>query len=131
MPKASLDPFLILVNNLKPLHARNSFENKILWKKNYKKALRKLTLFFLLNTVLFNGKDHEKQKGPGTSGQSLCRLQSKYQFGNVMYVKWFFELLQKLHTSNLCKLIHDIRNCSTYICYFESGKCEKVDLRAL
>ena len=29
-----LDPFLTLVNNpKKPLHARNSFKNKIFWKK--------------------------------------------------------------------------------------------------
>ena len=83
------DPFLIMVNNLKRLYARNSFKNKIFWKKNYKKALRKLPLFFLLNTVLFNGKDHGKQKGPRTSGQSLCRVQSNYQFGNVMYESGF------------------------------------------
>ena len=42
-------PFLILVNNLKqPLHARNSFTNQIFWKRIFKKALKKLTLFFFL-----------------------------------------------------------------------------------
>ena len=35
------DPFLILVNNPKqPLHARNSFKNKLFWKSNIKKPLR-------------------------------------------------------------------------------------------
>ena len=40
-------------------------------------------------------------------------------------MKVVFELQQELHTfPNLCKLIHDI-NCYTYICSFESGKCQK------
>ena len=34
-------PFLILLNNPKePLHARNSFENKIFWKMIIKKPLK-------------------------------------------------------------------------------------------
>ena len=28
-------------------------------------------------------------------------------------------------SANLCKSIHDITNCSTSICLFKSGKCEK------
>ena len=42
------DPFLILVSNTKqPLHARNSFKNKIhILKEDYQKAFKKLTLFF-------------------------------------------------------------------------------------
>ena len=63
-PKASPRPFLILVNNSKqPLHTRNYFKNK----EDYKKALKKLTLFFLSNPVTFNRQSHQKQKGPGTS----------------------------------------------------------------
>ena len=69
------DPFLILVNNPKqPLHARNSFENK-----DYQKPLKKSTLFFLLNPVPFNVQSYQKQKGPGTSDQSLFRLQNKFR----------------------------------------------------
>ena len=55
------DPFLILVNNPKqPMHARSSFKIKIF---DYQKALRNLTLFFLLNQVPFNGQKLSKTKG--------------------------------------------------------------------
>ena len=40
------------------------------------KSLKKLTFFFL-NPVPFNGQNYEKQKGLGTSDQSLFRLQGK------------------------------------------------------
>ena len=30
-------------------------------------GLKNLTLVFLLNSVLFNGQNYQKQKGPGTS----------------------------------------------------------------
>ena len=43
-------------------------------KEDYQKALKKLTLFFLSNPVPFNGQSYQKQKGPGTSDQSLFRL---------------------------------------------------------
>ena len=33
--------------------------------------------------------------------------------------------MPKITPANLCKLIHDITNYSTSICYFESGKCGK------
>ena len=52
--KVVSDFFIILVNNQKqPLHARNYFKSKIL-KEDYQKALKKATLFFLLNPVPFN-----------------------------------------------------------------------------
>ena len=39
--------------------------------------MKKLTLFFLLNPVPFIRQDYEKQKGAGTSDQSL--LQNKFR----------------------------------------------------
>ena len=48
-------------------------------KEDYQKALKRLTLFFLLNPVPFNGQGHQKQKGPGTSDQSLFKLQKKFR----------------------------------------------------
>ena len=70
------DPFLILVNNPKqPLHARNSFKNKIGFNQ---KPSRKLTLSFLLNPVPFNGQSYQKQKGPRASDQSLFKLRNKF-----------------------------------------------------
>ena len=43
------------------------------FERGYQKALKKLTLFFLLNPVPFNGQGYQKQKGSGTSDQSLFR----------------------------------------------------------
>ena len=48
-------------------------------KEDYQKALKKLTVFFLSNPVPFNGQIYQKQKGPGTSNQSLFRLQNKFR----------------------------------------------------
>ena len=48
-------------------------------KEDYQKALKKLTLFFLSNPVLFNGQSYQKQKEPGTSDQLLFRLQNKFR----------------------------------------------------
>ena len=48
-------------------------------KEDYQKALKKVTSFFLSNPVPFNGQNYQKQKGPGTSDQSLSRLQSKFK----------------------------------------------------
>ena len=47
------------------------------YQKDYQKALKKLTLFFLSNQVPFNGQNYQTQKGPGTSDQSFFRLQNK------------------------------------------------------
>ena len=70
------DPFLIMINIPKqPLYARNSFKNTL--KEDYQKALKKLILFFL--SVPFNGQSYQKQEGPGTSYQSLFRLQNKFR----------------------------------------------------
>ena len=57
------------------MHAKNSWKWDIL-KKDYQKTLKKLTLFFLLYSILFNGQDYEKQKGTGASDQLLFRLQN-------------------------------------------------------
>ena len=48
-------------------------------KKDYQKALKKLTVFFLLNSVPFNGQRYQKQKEPGTSEQYLFELQKKFR----------------------------------------------------
>ena len=49
-------------------------------KEDYQKGFTKLlTLFFLLNPVLLNGEEYEKQKGPGTSDQLVFRLQNKFR----------------------------------------------------
>ena len=75
------DPFLILVCNPKQtLHAKILLKIRY-FQRRLSKSLKKLTLFFLLNPVPFNGQNYQKQKGPGTSEQSLFKL--KYKFGKI------------------------------------------------
>ena len=79
------DYFLVLANNSKqPLHVRN-----FILKDDYQQALKKLTLFFLLNPAPFSRQSYQKQKRPETSEELLFKLQNKFR-------KFFFELFQKL-----------------------------------
>ena len=48
-------------------------------KEDYKKALKKLTSFFLSNLVPFNRQNYQKQKKLQTNDQSLLRLQNKFR----------------------------------------------------
>ena len=57
-------------------------------KGDYQKPLKKLTLFFLSNPVPFNGQSYKKQKGLGTSNQSLFRLQNKFTKISIL-VKYY------------------------------------------
>ena len=103
-------------------------------KEDYQKAFKKLISFFLLNLVPFNGQSYLKQKGPGTSDQSLFRLQNKFKklpLLVIYYVTKFddiiksgFWVIPKIASPYLCKPIHDI-NYSSSICPFGSGKCRK------
>ena len=89
-------------------------------KEDYQKALKKVTLFFLSNPVPFNRQDYQKQKGPGTSDQSLFRLQSKFRkipLLVVYYLTKFDDVIEsgfwvflKIRSANLCKPIYDIIN---------------------
>ena len=104
-------------------------------KEDYHQTLKKLTLFFLWNPVLFNGQSYQKQKRPGTSDQLVFRLWKKFRKINLLvkyYVNKFddvilrrFWVIPKITSANLWKPIHDIINYSTSICPFESGECGK------
>ena len=45
----------------------------------YQKALNKLTSFFLLNSIPFNGQSYKKLEASGASDLSLFRLQNKFR----------------------------------------------------
>ena len=102
-------------------------------RENFQKALKKLTSFFLSNSVPFNGQSNQKQKGSGTSNQ--FRLQNKFRnislfviyyltkFDDVMYSS--FWVIPKITYATLCKSVHEIINYSISICPFESGKYAK------
>ena len=57
-------------------------------KEDYQKALKKVTLFFLSNPVPFNRQNYQKQKGPGTSDQSLFMLRNK--FGKIPLLVMYY-----------------------------------------
>ena len=69
-------------------------------KEDYQKALKKLTLFLLLNSVPFNGQSYEKQNGSRTSDQSLFRSQKKFRKTPLFVIHYLtkfeaaFELFQ-------------------------------------
>ena len=49
------------------------------FQRGLSKSLKKVNLFFLSNSVSFNGQNYQKQKGPGASDQSLFRLRNKFK----------------------------------------------------
>ena len=97
-------------------------------KGDYQKHLKKLTLLFLSNPVPFNGQSYKKQKGIGTSDQSLFRLRNKFKKISllVIYYQTKFDgatqsgswVIPKLKPAKLYKPIHDIINYSTSIFLF-------------
>ena len=106
-------------------------------KEDCQKAFKKVTLFFLSSSVLFNKQSYQKEKGSGISGQLLFKLWNKFRKIHlfVMYYLTKFDdfddddvimmwVIPKITSANLCKPIHDI-NYSTSICPFESEKCGK------
>ena len=99
------DPFLILVNNPRVIVCKKFFEKLDILKDDYQKAAKKLTLFFLLSPVPFNGQSYQKQKGSGTSDQSLFKLQvQKNSF--ISYILsdqvWWYTIKQFLSYSKNC-----------------------------
>ena len=74
-------------------------------KEDYQKALKKLTLFFLSNPVPFNGQSYQKQKGSGTSHQSLFRPQNKFRkipLFVIYYLTKFDDVKQFMSYSKNC-----------------------------
>ena len=104
-------------------------------KWDYQNPLKRLALIFLLNPVPFNGQSYQKPKGPGTSDQSLFRLQNKFTIISLLVIYYLtkydgviqnsFWIVPKITPANLCRPFHDIINHSTSICPFEPGKCGK------
>ena len=63
-------------------------------KEDYQKAFKKVALFSLSNPVTFNRHNYQKQKGPGTSEQSLFSLFESGKFGKEGKKLQKFEYLQ-------------------------------------
>ena len=101
MQKMCTKSYLILVNNPKqPLHAINSFKKEIFTDVEEGLYIKKLTLIFLLNPVLFNGQNYQK-RGLELVTSCLSGYQTsskKIPFSYVLsdQVKAVFELSEKL-----------------------------------
>ena len=96
-------------------------------KEDYQNALKKVTSIFLSKPVPFNKQIYQKQKGPGTSYQSLKNFIISHVLSDQVW--WYnikgFLSYSKITSANLCKPIYDIINYSTSICPFVSGQCGK------
>ena len=80
------------------------------FQRGLSKCLKKLTLFFLSNQVLFNGQSYQKQKGSGTSDRSLFRLRNKFRkipLFVIYYLTKFDDVKQFLSYSKnyICKFM--------------------------
>ena len=105
------------------------------FERGLSKSLKKVNYIFLSNPVPFNGQSYQKQKGPGTTNQSLFRLQNKCRKIPLLVIYYLtkfddiilssFRVIPKITFANLCKPIHDIINYSISIWPFEVGKCGK------
>ena len=80
-------------------------------KEDYRKALKKSTLVFLLIPVPFNGRSYQKQKGPGTSDQSLSNLRKKFRKVPLLVTYY----LTKFDDVNIKQFLNYPKN---YICKF-------------
>ena len=56
------------------------------FERGLSKTLKKVNFIFLSNPVLFNGQNYQKQKGPGTSDQSLFRLYKKFKKNSLLVI---------------------------------------------
>ena len=65
-------------------------------KEDYQKAFKKLTLFFLSNPVPFNEQSYKKLRGPGTSDQSLIRLQNKFRKTALLAIYYLTKFEDKI-----------------------------------
>ena len=56
------------------------------FERGLSKSLKKSTLFFLPSLVPFNAQSYQKQKGTGTSEQSLFRLLNKFRKNPLLVI---------------------------------------------
>ena len=103
-------------------------------KEDYQKRLKKSTFVFLPKPVPFKEQSYQKQRGPGTSAQSLSRLRKKFRKIPLLVISYLTKfdviyngcwVISKIVSANLCKPIRGMANYSTSICPLLSGKCGK------
>ena len=106
--KLAPDPFIISLNNPKqPLHARNSFLKKIIWKRIIKKTLKNLLYFFfrtqsfLMDRVIKNKRGLELV----TTHSSDYKTSSK-TFLYLLYIIWPSLMMECIAVLGLFQKLH-------------------------
>ena len=87
------DSFFLSVNNPSS-HCIQGILLKIrFFERGLSKTPKKVTIFFPLNPFPFNGQSYQKQKRPGTSYQSLFRLQIKFAKISLLIMYYLTKLI--------------------------------------
>ena len=58
------------------------------FERGLSKSVKKVYFIFLSNLVPFNGQSYLKQKGPGTSDQSLFRLKNEFRKIHLLVIHY-------------------------------------------
>ena len=119
------DPFLILLNNPKQPTARKKFCLKWnVFKDDYQKILKKLTLFFPFNPVPFGEQSYQRKKGSGTSDQLLLWLKNKFKNIPIQKHSWCLLKASYLIKSFCCRIYYHLKkNISLLAELFERYTC--------
>ena len=75
--KLAPDPVLILLNNPTAIACKKFFLKEDILKEDYRKAFKKLILFFLSNPVPFNGRNYQR-KGKNYKKLNISRTKRAF-----------------------------------------------------
>ena len=67
------------------------------FERGLSKTLKKVNFFFSSETSPFNGRSYQKQKGPGTSAQSLLRLRKKFRKIPLLVISYLTRFDDVIH----------------------------------
>ena len=114
--KLAPDPFIISLNNPKqPLHARNSFLKKIIWKRIIKKILKNLLdVFFRTQSLLMDRVIKNKRGLELVTTHSSDYKTSSKTFLYLLYIIWPSLMMECIAVLGLFQKLH----LQIYACQF-------------
>ena len=106
--KLAPDPFIISLNNPKqPLHARNSFLKKIIWKRIIKKILKNLLdVFFRTQSLLMDRVIKNKRGLELVTTHSSDYKTSSKTFLYLLYIIWPSLMMECIAVLGLFQKLH-------------------------
>ena len=106
--KLAPDPFIISLNNPKqPLHARNSFLKKIIWKRIIKKILKNLLdVFFRTQSLLMDRVIKNKRGLELVTTHSSDYKTSSKTFLYLLYIIWPSLMMECIAVLGLFQNLH-------------------------